>query len=140
MEKMIEGHAVVWGYGRAGRAVADALSSLEIPFLVVEGRQAPSDPTRGAAAVNRDPTCEEILMKSGIRRAEVLISTVDSDEQNAFICRTARRLNPSIRIVARARVPESIPEIRRAGADEVVCLEVEGGRSLARAALEGNEH
>ncbi|EEM08488.1 Potassium channel protein [Bacillus pseudomycoides] len=70
--------------------------------------------------VHGDATEDQVLRKAGITRAAGLVAIVANDAENVFITLTARRLNRTIKIVARAEKPETEGKLRRAGANKVI--------------------
>ena len=71
------------------------------------------------------------FVTAGIERAAALVAAVNSDAANSFIVLSARALNPSLFIVARARSQDSEEKLRRAGADRVVNPQSIGGARMA---------
>ena len=97
-----DGHWIVCGYGRFGKAICARLQDEGIDVVVVEacpeltGR--PDEPTgfvtgRGTEAVT--------LMEAGIEDAAGLVSGTDDDANNLSIVMTARDLNPELFVVVR---------------------------------------
>jgi voltage-gated potassium channel len=74
-----------------------------------------------------DATHDEVLEQAGITRARGVISALTDDKDNLFVTITARALNPSLRIVAKAIDAKAEPKLRRAGADAVVSPNAMGG-------------
>ncbi len=72
----------------------------------------------------------------GIRRARGLIAAVDSDADNVFVVLSARKINPDLRIVARASSDESAAKLEIAGADRTLSPYAVGGRRLASLATQ----
>ena len=62
-----------------------------------------------------DATEDAVLERAGVRRARGLIATTANDATNMYIVLSARVLNPSLRIVARAADETSVPKLLRAG-------------------------
>jgi voltage-gated potassium channel len=82
-----------------------------------------------------DPTEEAALHRAGIQRARGLLCAMDSDAANVFITLSARALNPTLTIVARASHPASVDKLLRAGADHVVSPYEVSGRHMGVLAL-----
>ena len=103
---------------------------LSADLVVVEmGTAAANDVVH--AVVIGDATEDAVLRAAGIERAAALVAAVDSDAANSFITLSARALNPSLFIVARARSQDSEEKLRRAGADRVVNPQSIGGARMA---------
>jgi len=88
----------------------------------------------GVPFLVEDPSLEPTLRKAGVEQARALICAVDSDATNVYITLTARSLNPSLFIVARASEPGSAERLERAGADRIVSPFVSSGRHMVRMA------
>lgn len=126
----LDGHVIICGWGRVGRAIGAEVANAGRGLLVVEV-DALSGADTGHATVVGDATTDEVLLAAGIERASTLVAAVDSDASNSFIALSARALNPDLFIVARARSQESEQKLRRAGADRVVNPQSIGGSRMA---------
>ena len=60
------------------------------------------------------------MLEARIKHANGVLAILPSDPDNLFIALTARDLNPSVHIVARADEPSSDRKLLRAGADSVI--------------------
>jgi voltage-gated potassium channel len=129
LEKMRD-HVIVCGAGSTGIHAIRELAQLGTPFVVVDGKESVAhDAARqhGGAAVVGDATHDEVLEQAGIGRARGVISALTDDKDNLYVTVTARALNPSLRIVAKAIDVTAEAKLRRAGADSVVSPNVMGG-------------
>ena len=79
---------------------------------------------------------DDVLLEVGISRAKGLVPAVDSDADNVFVTRSARKLNLGLHIVARASSDESAAKLEIAGADRTLSPYAVGGRSLASLATQ----
>jgi CPA2 family monovalent cation:H+ antiporter-2 len=111
--------AVIVGYGPTGRTVVRLLRDNRIESTVVElnidsvrGLQA-----EGTDAVYGDATRPETLEAAGVASAGSLILTSAGMAHSTEVIREARRLNPKIRILARAAYLRDLPLMKEAGAD-----------------------
>jgi voltage-gated potassium channel len=127
-------HVIVCGFGRIGRVLAKALTSANMPFVVVD-----RDASRVADACGEhvlafegDATQEETLERVGIRRAKVLTTVLPNDALNVFITLTARTLNAKLVIVARGEDQRTESKLLQAGADRVVLPAAIGGDIIAQ--------
>jgi voltage-gated potassium channel len=126
----LEDHVIICGWGRVGRSIGAEVLDARRDLVVVEMGTAAA---HGAvhAVVTGDATDDAVLRAAGIDRAAALVAAVDSDAANSFIALSARALNPSLFIVARARSQDSEEKLRRAGADRVVNPQSIGGARMA---------
>ena len=74
----------------------------------------------GLLGVEGDPTKDEDLLSVHVGEAHCLVAATGSDADNVYITLTARGLNPSLRIVARASRADAEDKLQRAGADMVI--------------------
>jgi voltage-gated potassium channel len=128
--KKLSGHTIVCGAGSTGIHCVRELSTIGTPFVVVDAREEVAREVSAAydcAVVVGDATHDEVLIEAGIERAAGVISALTEDKDNLFVTVTARALNPSLRIVAKAIELRADDKMRRAGADAVVSPNVIGG-------------
>ena len=133
----LQKHYIVCGYGRVGRETCRQFAQQRCAFVVVD-----SDPQRaetirsaGYLVVQGDATDDSVLQRAGVARASCLLTAVNSDAGNVYITLSARALNPSLFIVARAATAEAEHKLTIAGANRVISPYVLGGRSMASMAL-----
>jgi voltage-gated potassium channel len=79
---------------------------------------------------------DETLLETQIASAKGLFAALDTDSENVYVTLSAKSLNPSIFIVARATVFETVSKLEKAGADRVVSPQIIGGRRMASMALQ----
>jgi voltage-gated potassium channel len=114
----VRDHVVVCGAGSTGIHAIRELSQLGTPFVVVDVSEAVAHEAarlHGGAAVVGDATHGEVLEQAGIARARGIISALTDDKDNLYVTVTARALNPSLRIVAKAIDVKAEAKLRRAG-------------------------
>jgi len=132
--EQMSGHYLICGLGDTGVHVFEELHRTKRACVLLD-----MDPDRIAAAIRECPApfvagdceTEETLRQAGIDRAAGFVACLSEDKDNVYLVLTARQLNPSLRIVARAVNPESIEKLRRAGADVVVSPNLIGGLRIA---------
>ena len=134
-------HAVVIGYGVAGRYLARMLRAAGIRCAVVDQnlhlvRQARAD---GLPAVYGDGTRHAMLERVAGARARIIVFAIPSSREERRGVAAARGLAPAARIVVRTRYVRAIDQLKRLGADAVVVEEFEASLELFRRALEGYE-
>ncbi len=135
--RVMEDHWIICGLGRYGHQVASMLSHEGVPFSVVEHREETVMEAReeGYLTVHGNASEEDTLIKAGVTRAKGLIITLDSDAATVYVALTARALNKTIHIVARASDTKSVPILTKSGVNRVVNPVVAGSASLVRASL-----
>lgn len=130
-------HVILCGYGRIGQEIAAQLQRDQVPLVVIE-----TDPDRrdvaeanGLQVLQADATLDETLLDAGLERCQSLVAALPGDASNLYVILSARGLNPSCRLIARANSDEAATKLRLAGATVVVSPYVAGGRVMAASAL-----
>ncbi len=136
----LSGHLVVCGVGRTGLRVMQELFPSSAEFVVVEHDHQRLETARTIfdtefLSVEGDATHDAVLVRAGIERAAGLVSALSRDEDNVYVCLSARALNPALTIVARAYEEESTSKLYRAGANHVVSPNVTGAVRMAAVLL-----
>lgn len=136
MSKGIEqltGHVLLCGYGRVGRIVAADLAKAGTPFVVIDNcdTRIAEAQAAGYFAVLGSASEEATLLSAGIMRAKTLTTVLPDDTANVFITLTARELNASIQIIARAENPNTQKKLLRSGANKIVLPALIGATKIA---------
>jgi CPA2 family monovalent cation:H+ antiporter-2 len=124
----LNGHAVLVGYGRVGKLIADGLQGL-LPLLVIE------EGTVGEAGLEHiqgNAARDEVLEAANLPAARLLFVAIPEAFEAGQIVEKARRANPVLRIVARAHFDAEVVHLISHGADKVVM----GEREIALAMLD----
>lgn len=131
--KKMKNHAIICGFGRVGKMLAEKLIEDDIACVVIDNdqRRLEEAELEGLTVVSGDASCDETLMYAGIHKARTLASVLPNDAVNVFITLTARDLNPRIDIIARAENPSTEYKLRRSGANHVVLPAAIGALRMA---------
>jgi CPA2 family monovalent cation:H+ antiporter-2 len=123
-------HVILVGHGRVGTIVAQGL---ERALVVIEERADLASEARSAGleVVMGSATDARILSEAGIEDASKLIVAIPESFESGVIVELARKVNPEIRIYARAHSEEEVDLLKQAGADHVIM----GEREIARTML-----
>jgi len=118
-------HAIIAGFGVPGRAVADVLAEREVPFCVIElnAKTVERCSHAGVPIIEGDVVDESVLRRAGVERSTLLVLAVPSDVAVLQAIRIARRLNPTVRIIARCRFVSAGMQAHQLGANEVIIEE-----------------
>lgn len=116
----LEGHYIVCGYGRMGRIVCRELKAKGVDFIVIEKEPDAEALDNEVTVLKGDATKDESLIEAGIEKAKGLISVLPTDAENLYVVLSARGLNPSLSIVARAVEEGSEQKLLRAGASRAL--------------------
>ena len=129
--------AVIIGFGRVGRLVADMLEVHGKPYIAVEANIDVVSAARreGYPVIFGDVARSELVDKLNLGRASALILTMDDPVLTVRLTRRVRNWVPDIAIVARARDPEHAAELYKAGATEAVPETLESSLQLSEAVL-----
>jgi CPA2 family monovalent cation:H+ antiporter-2 len=124
----LTGHAVVVGYGRVGKLIADGIKS-RLPLLVVE-EGAVSD--LGIEHIRGNAAKDDVLAAANLGAASILFVAIPEAFEAGQIVEQARRTNPNLPIVARAHFDGEVDHLLRLGASQVIM----GEREIATAMLD----
>ena len=129
----LTGHAIVCGFGRVGHILAADLAAAKHPFVVIDTNQDRVDEAQalGYLTIFGSGSEEATLQSAGIDRAKVLATVLPDDTANVFITLTARELNGTIEIIARAESPSTERKLLRSGANRIVLPAQIGATKIA---------
>src|SRR4051794_33053835 len=107
--RKLSGHYVLCGFGRVGRQVAREFIHDGVPFVLIDNdiQKVEECQKWDHPAVLGDASNDATLEEAGVYRAKGLVAAVDSDADNVFVTLSARKMNPSLHIVARTSSDES---------------------------------
>ena len=131
----LEDHYIVCGNGRVGRTVSAYLARRHLPFCVIEIEPAAEEELREHRYryVIGDATEDKNLILAGLPKAKAVFALLPSDADNLYLTLSAKGLNPSAVVVARASAKVVESKLERAGADHVVSpYELVGMRLLQK--------
>lgn len=136
-ESNMQGRAIIAGFGRVGRLVAQMLDAHSQPYLAID---ADIDTVlharrRGYAVMFGDIARPGMIEHLDLSNATALILTMDDPVQVVRITQHARLHHPDLTIVARARDPNHAAELYRAGATDAVPETLESSLQLSEAVL-----
>lgn len=94
------GHWIICGYGRLGKAVHQRLRQEDIRAVVVEATPDTTGTPPEGCVVGRG-TEADTLLEAGIEDAVGLVAGTDNDANNLSIIMTARELMPQLFVIAR---------------------------------------
>ncbi|NQU74762.1 MAG: potassium channel protein [Planctomycetes bacterium] len=135
--KQLTGHVIVCGFGRMGQLVLNELRANKRDAVAVEISDEPlaRPENAGVLYVQGDAQDEAVLLAAGIERAGHLVACLPQDADNVFLTLTARQLNQSLTIIARAEQPSTQNKLLRAGANRVICPQIIGATRIIHVLL-----
>lgn len=130
-------HAIIAGYGPAGRSVQQVLLDSGVPTVVVDLNMETISQLRsaGQSAIFGDASNQSILEQAGVANASHLVVTVPDASVRAAIVAAGRSFSQHLRIVVRAHFLKERDDLERGGANMAVFDEAEAALALARAVL-----
>jgi voltage-gated potassium channel len=126
-------HTLLCGYGRVGQQLAKELQAAKQKFVIIDSNleRLREAELAGCLVLVGDCTEEDVLRTGGIERASAVASVLSDDAANVFLTLTARELNPTVRIIARAESPSTEKKLLRSGASCVVLPTAIGATKIA---------
>jgi monovalent cation:H+ antiporter-2, CPA2 family len=137
LSSTVQDRAIIAGFGRVGRLVAQMLDSHDRPYIAVDADidTVLAARRRGYSVMYGDIVKPGMIEHLDLSRATALILTMDDPVQVVRITRLARDHHPELTIVARARDPNHAAELYRAGATDAVPETLESSLQLSEAVL-----
>ncbi len=136
-ETGLRNHIVIAGGGRVGKGVADVLSRMDIPFVIVEldSRRFEGIKSNNFPVIFGDAGQEIILEAAEVGTAKLFLITIPVAIVAQAIVAQVLKLNHGLKIVARAEGIEQMKELHTHGVYHVVQPEFEAGLEFTRQAL-----
>lgn len=133
-----EAAVLVCGFGRVGRAVADALERFGLPYTAVDvdPKAVGEARARNAHAVFGDASNDLILAHAGAGRARLAVVALPAADAARRCLVTLRRVRPDLPILVRAQALQDREGLLAAGATEVIQPETEAGLTMVRHSLD----
>jgi CPA2 family monovalent cation:H+ antiporter-2 len=128
----LTGHTILAGYGRVGAVIGEGLLAADIPFVLIEdaeGRVATARAS-GIEVVEGNAATSRALDLANVAGASTVIIAIPNAFEAGQATEQSRRLNPGVRIVARAHSDEEEGHLMHLGADAVVMGEREIGLGM----------
>ena len=127
-------HTVIVGGGRVGQALVDYLTREQLPFLVIEDRASAvlRLRDRGVEVIVENAASPDAIEAANVAGAKRLFVAIDNAFEAGQATLQARKINPDLKIIARAYSPEEVEHLKRNGADRIVV----GSDAIASGMLE----
>ena len=129
--------AVIIGFGRVGRLVAEMLKAHGRPYIAVDSDVDTVAACRreGVPIIFGDVSRAELVDRLNLGHAAALVLTMDDPVLSVRLVTKVRGWCPNLTIVARARDPMHAAELYRAGATDAVPETLESSLQLSEAVL-----
>lgn len=135
----LSNHYIICGIGDTGVHVLEEMIKADANFVGIEMDEERLEhlvEIHDFLYVHGDATDDDILLRAGVERAKGLVACLSRDQDNLFAVISAKKLNPTLRVVSKAVENNSPAKLVSAGADEVVLPDHIGGIRLASGILE----
>ncbi len=135
--KHISKHIVLFGAHEKGRKTIDYLKKKGMQIIAVD-----YDPEvvrrlkkRGIPCLYGDAMHPEILERLNLKKAELVISTLIDFDDNLFLVKTIKELNPDVLVFVSAEDLDSALRLYDKGADYVLCPKTVASEALLSAVV-----
>lgn len=121
-EHILHNHIIIIGFGVAGRTLAHALKSIDLPYIIVETnpKTVRIEKQKGEPICFGDATHESVLHYLNIANASNVAVMINDRIATERIVTLARKLNPLVYLIVRTRYISDIQTINKLGASEVI--------------------
>jgi len=126
-------HVVLVGYGRVGRLIAEGVKQHALPLLVIEDADDAVAALRNAGIehITGNAANDPVLAAANLKAARILFVAIPEAFEAGQIVEQARRINPGLKIIARAHFDAEVEHLQNLGATQVIM----GEREIAQAML-----
>ncbi|MCS6758776.1 MAG: cation:proton antiporter, partial [Candidatus Devosia euplotis] len=126
------GHTVLVGFGRVGKVIGQSLHEAGAPLVLIEDTDHFVAVARamGIETVLGNAASADVLELANLAAAGCLLIAIPDGFEAGTVCEVGRKLNPAIRIIARAHSAEEEVHLRSLGADVVIMGEREIGMGM----------
>jgi monovalent cation:H+ antiporter-2, CPA2 family len=127
----LTGHVVLVGHGRVGGFVTPVIAG-KVPLLVIEDSVDVTEKLkeRGIEAIAGNAADPEVIAAANLAKARWLLVAVPDAFEGGQVVEQARKINPSLRILARAHSEEETAHLVRHGATQVIMGEHEIAKAM----------
>lgn len=132
--KRVKDHIIVCGFGKLGQNICNELLESKKQFIIIEQDINAIEHTPESEKfqfIQGDATLDETLIDAGLERARAVVTALPNDADNVFITLTAKTVNPTLKVIAKASDANAEKKLYRAGATHVVTPGKLGGTHMA---------
>jgi CPA2 family monovalent cation:H+ antiporter-2 len=133
----LKDHVVIAGGGRVGQHIAQVLTQLNLPFVIIElnHQRMLECKTANFPVIYGDMSQATVLDISKVQAARLLLITTPSVITSQSIVRQAHLLKPELHIIVRADGTDQAQALYKSGVYMAVLPEMEAGLEIASQAL-----
>jgi CPA2 family monovalent cation:H+ antiporter-2 len=123
----LSNHVVIVGYGRVGEMVAEGLAASGVAYSVIEDSDEVVSRlrTQNIDAYYSDGVSSQVLELANVMQAKCLLLTIPNVFESSKMVELAHKMNPDLRIVARAYSDEEANHLLAVGATHAITGERE---------------
>lgn len=120
--RAVKNHIIIVGFGFSGKNVARSSKEADVPYAIIDMNPETvlKEREKGEAIYFGDATGENILKFVNIKEARALAVLINDPIAAIRVVERARKLNPEIYIIVRARRLEEMPLLFKVGANDVI--------------------
>ncbi len=133
LKEELKDHIVLIGYHRMGTIIFETLKSNGETVAVID-----YDPKRIQELIDKNEICtyadavdHEVIEELNLKKAKMVISTIDKLEENELVLETYRQVNPKLRVISNASNAEEAQQLYDLGADLVIVPSMISGDYLS---------
>lgn len=123
IEEEMEGHLILLGCDRTGSEILEKVHDHDIVVIDHDPEILGKLEKEGYISVYGEADSVEVLERTGIKNAKMVISTVPDFETNKWLANKIRDMDKDIKFISRADTKRQALELYRKGADRVVLPE-----------------
>ncbi len=145
MQKMIDkikNHIILCGGGIISKKIIEELLKTSTPFVFVSNNHSEilemTQLYKDILYIENDPSHNGTLISAGIEGANGLITALPDDRDNLFVVVTAKKLKPTLRIIAGANNPEHIEKYKSVGVESTISPNLIGGLRMVSEMIRPN--
>jgi voltage-gated potassium channel len=123
MVHKLQDYTIICSYGVTGRVLAGELNKINEKVVIIEqdSSKVHESQSRGFLTIQGDASNNYVLREAGISDgAKTICAITDDDAVNLSIALSAKTLNPSIKVIARANNHRNVEKFKLVDIDEVV--------------------
>ncbi len=121
-EYMPKGKYIICGYGRMGKAIAQALTKAKIEYTYIDLKSNEYKKSKKSAIFGDSKDFKD-LIKAGVKDAAAIVAATKDDLINLTIILTAKKINPNIYTIARENTIEDVTIFKTAKVNRLYVLE-----------------
>lgn len=139
MSQNLNNHIIICGYGRVGRWVGKALSSFEIPFVVVDYNQKVVQDLReeGLSVLYGDPTEPEVMEAVFVRDSKAVVIAIPDRIAQETLITYIQTVAPSVKIISRVHLDSDWEKLKTLQVNKLVQPEFEAAMEIVKSILRG---